>query len=117
MAHEINHDSSTNINDHYSTVSDTDGALTVSALNALNGSVYGVGCDYDAGSANVTLEDTFVALVGNDLRMHIWLDATGINPGFEAAPFFNIGINDGVNPNIFTIQLTSIVTGKQQHLH
>jgi hypothetical protein len=72
---EINHDSSTTIGDFYTTtVTDPDGAITVTPIAALDSSTNGVEMDYDAGSNTVFLEEDFVALVGNDFRWRFRLD-------------------------------------------
>jgi hypothetical protein len=72
---EINHDSSTTISDFYTTtVTDPDGAITVTPVAALDSSINGVEMDYDAGINLVTLEEDFAALVGNDFRWRFRLD-------------------------------------------
>lgn len=72
---EITHDSSTTLSDFYTTtITDVDGAATVTIPSALGGSTNGVNIDYDAGTNFITLEEDFVALVGNDLRWRFRLN-------------------------------------------
>lgn len=71
--HEIDHDSSTTIGDFYDTVTDPNGAFTVTPTAALNGTTNGVLIDYDAGASIPILRDSFTALTGTDLRFRIRL--------------------------------------------
>jgi hypothetical protein len=77
---EINHDSSTTIGVHYDTVTDPDGAVSVTVGAALDSSVYGVEIDYDAGSNAITLLENFAALSGNDFRWRFRLDFSNMAP-------------------------------------
>jgi hypothetical protein len=70
---EINHDSGPPIGNHYSSVTDTDGAITVNNASALDGSVFGVEMDFSAGTNTVILAETFV-FSATELRMRFWVD-------------------------------------------
>lgn len=85
-AKEINHDSSTTIGNHYTTVTDVDGAIAVNGTAALAGSTYGVEMDYDAGNNNALLAEP-VSIATAELRMRFRIDLSqasysgaGFNP-------------------------------------
>jgi hypothetical protein len=85
-AKEINHDSSTTIGNHYTTVTDADGAIAVNGTAALAGSTYGVEMDYDAGNNNALLAEP-VSISTTELRMRFRIDLSqasysgaGFNP-------------------------------------
>jgi hypothetical protein len=85
-AKEINHDSSTTIGNHYTTVTDADGAIAVNGTAALAGSTYGVEMDYDAGNNNALLAEP-VSISTAELRMRFRIDLSqasysgaGFNP-------------------------------------
>ena len=82
---EINHDSSTTIGDFYDNVTDADGAVTVTPVAQLNGSVNGLDVDYDAGVATVDLNDfTGGGVTDIRYRFRIKLDnLTNSNSGFS----------------------------------
>jgi len=65
---EINHDSSTVLSDFYSSITDPNGAVSVTVASALLSSTNGVEIDFDAGAGSPLLRETFTALSGNDLR-------------------------------------------------
>jgi len=84
---EITHDSSTTIGDFYDTVLDVDGSISVSTGDALNGSVNGVGFDYDNGTNEGELTEGFTDLSGNDLRIRIYLDVSGLTGSHSISIF------------------------------
>jgi hypothetical protein len=77
-AKEINHDSSTTIGNHYTTVTDVDGAIAVNGTAALAGSTYGVEMDYDAGANNVTLKEPVSLAAATEFRMRFRVDLTPV---------------------------------------
>jgi hypothetical protein len=70
---EINHDSSTTLSDFYSSITDTDGAITVNVASALGGSTNGLEMDYDAGANTVILAETFT-FSATELRVRFRLN-------------------------------------------
>ena len=87
---EITHDSGLAIGTYYTTsVSDPDGAISVTAASGLDGSAFGVEMDYDAGSNFVTLQEDFATLVGTDFRWRYGQCASGVlcyNPKYIRCP-------------------------------
>jgi hypothetical protein len=82
---EITHDSSLVLADFYSTITDADGGMSVSAAAALGGSVNGVSIDFDAGTQTMRLEESFV-ISSNEIRWRTRIDLGGItnnNAGVE----------------------------------
>lgn len=76
---EITHDSSTTIGDFYSSVTDIDGAIIVSAAAALGDSVNGVNMDFGAGGNSVLLVESFTALIGTDFRWRLRLNFANVS--------------------------------------
>jgi len=76
---EINHDSSTTIGNHYTTVTDTDGAIAVNGTAALAGSTYGVEMDYDTGTNDVTLKEPVSLAAATEFRMRFRIDLTPVS--------------------------------------
>jgi hypothetical protein len=103
---EINHDSSTTIGVHYDTVTDSDGAITVAAPFALDGSTYGIEMDYDAGTSQVVLQEDFTALTGDDFRWRIRLDLSNMANATSTLSFANFYLRSG-STNIYIVQLTT----------
>lgn len=103
---EINHDSSTTLSDFYTiTITDTDGAVTVTIPSALNGSTNGVEMDYDAGSSLAVLEEDFTTLTGSDFRWRFWLDFSNMSFTGPLTSFVNLYLKSGAT-NIFRLQIT-----------
>jgi hypothetical protein len=78
---EKNHDSSTTVGDHYDTINDPDGAASVIAGAALDGSTYGLRADYDAGTNGFQLSDS-LTFSADELTLRVLLkfdNLTGLN--------------------------------------
>ncbi|MCK5641313.1 MAG: hypothetical protein KAJ19_10965 [Gammaproteobacteria bacterium] len=92
---EINHDSSTTLSDFYSTISNPDGAITVTPGAQLNGSTNGLDIDYDAGTNNANIRETFTAIATDEFRIRFYIDlGQGINRASGIATFFSHSIRD-----------------------
>lgn len=104
---EINHDSSTTIGDHYSSVTDTDGAVTVTGAAALASSTYGVEMYYGAGTALSVLEEDFTTLTGDDFRWRIRLDLSNMSNPSSTLTFASFRLRSSGGDNIFVISLST----------
>ena len=110
---EINHDSSTTIGDFYGSVTDTDGAITVSVAAALGGSTNGVDMDFNAGSNTVFLIESFTALTGTDLRWRIRLNFANVTTFTDMFLVFELQTTSSlvfrifVNPTQISLQYHS----------
>ena len=71
---EIDHDSSTTLSDFYSSISDSDGAMTVTPGAALGGSTNGLNFDYDAGGSTVTLSESISSTTPSEMRFRVRAD-------------------------------------------
>lgn len=112
---EINHDSSTTIGDHYDTVTDPDGSLSVSAGAALNSSTYGVDCDLDQGTSTITLLEAFTALSGNDFRSRCRFDLSNCVNGGPGTTQFVIRLvyelGGGAGADLFEVRIDGETDG------
>ncbi len=75
---EITHDSSTTLSDFYGTITDVDGAVTVTSASALGGSTNGLSIDYDAGSNLAQVEDTFSSTTPSTARGRARVNLDGL---------------------------------------
>lgn len=107
---EINHDSSTTIGDHYSTVVDAATVLEVNGTAALNGSTYGVDVDFDVPVGpgdDVQLVEAFT-LTGDDLRFRFRLDLSNLSTTQdESNSIFLAFIRNTDEDRLFTVRLHS----------
>lgn len=107
---EINHDSSTVIGNHYSSVTDPDGAITVGAAAALDGSTYGVEMDYDAGANDVTLSEGFT-FSATELRMRFWVNInTAVYAGIGANPL-QVKLITSDSDTLFNVRVNADAAG------
>jgi hypothetical protein len=83
---EINHDSSTTLTDHYDgSITDTDGAITITPASRLDLSTNGLNMDYDAGSADAIVEQN-ITFSSDDFRYRFRIKLDGVtnnNSGTE----------------------------------
>jgi hypothetical protein len=105
---EINHDSSTILSDFYDSITDTDGAVTVTPTAALDGSTNGLLVDYDAGSNNAIIGKTFTTLTGDDLRWRIRLKLDNFaTTAANRTGAVNFELRNNSSQNVFIITLAS----------
>lgn len=108
---EINHDSSTTIGDFYSTVTDTDGAITVAPGAALAGSTNGIEMDYDAGSNVPILEEPFAAIAGNEIRFRARINIDNIATFTANQSLMNLRIRNSASGAPFRVILNANAAG------
>lgn len=103
---EINHDSSTTIGDHYGSVTDPDGAVTVTTGAALRSSTNGIDADFDAGTNIPNLVETFTFSV-NEFRWRVVIQLDNLVSAGAATPvdFF---LEDSSGGDEFKIVVTSV---------
>lgn len=101
---EKNHDSSTTLGDHYDSVSNGDGGLSIIAGAALDGSTYGVQCDWDAGGSTRRLRDA-LTFSSDDLALRMLIDFGNTTNGGAGVEFLNtVALRDtGTGNLIFEI--------------
>jgi hypothetical protein len=92
---EITHDSSTTLSDFYNTIFDPDGAYTVTPAAALNGTTNGVEADYDAGTQNARIEESFASIVVTQFRWRFRVDLDGMSNAASSSDCIDILLTDG----------------------
>ncbi len=104
---EINHDSSTTLSDHYGSITDPDGAVTVTTGAALKSSTNGIDANYDAGGNIASLVETF-AFSANEFRWRVIIKLDNlVSAGTtNVADFF---LEDSSGGDEFRINITSLV--------
>lgn len=112
---EINHDSSTTLSNHYTTsISDPDGAVTVTIGAALNSSTNGVNMDFDAGSNIPSLVEAFT-LTSDDFRWRIRIKLDNMSSAGVAALVIDAFLETGGGADVFKI-LVSSLTGTDNYV-
>jgi hypothetical protein len=79
---EITHDSSTTLSDFYSSITDPDGAITVTPTAALGGSTNGLLIDNDAGAAFMDIAESVANVPisgGSGIRFRCRIDISGLS--------------------------------------
>jgi hypothetical protein len=94
---EITHDSSTTLSDFYSSITDPDGAVTVTAAAALGGSTNGLNIDNDAGAGAINLADTFLSATPSEARFRVRVDLGGLTNNNSSSLIASIAANSS-NP-------------------
>lgn len=107
----IDHDSSTTIGDFYSTVTDPDGAITVTPAAALGGSTNGVNMDNDAGANPVILAESFTAISGNELRFRARISIDSITSFSASGSISNIRLRDSASIDVFRVIINANAGG------
>lgn len=92
---EINHDGSTTLSDHYDTIVDTSGGLSVIGGAALGGSALGVRADFDAGTSLMLVRDAIASYSGKtELTWRLMVDFANLSNSSGNQLIFGAKLDD-----------------------
>jgi hypothetical protein len=107
---EINHDSSLVLGDFYGSVTDPDGAVSVTVASALGGSVNGVDMDFDAGAATVALVETFT-FTDTEFRWRTRVKVDNVTNSGSNTSIYRAELENSISIGLFQYALTANAGG------